>query len=305
MHFVRVSAVAASAWMALLLAGSGSALGAAAPPGSLSFSTQPHAGVVGQDITGAAVNPSGPPVTVQLLDANGNLMTGSSAPVTIALATNPAGATLGGTTTVNAVNGVASFSNLTLNKPGGRYTLVAASPGLASATSTSFDESNAAVFCLQGQSCSTSVSTAVSELQVSANPTHNGKSNTGTLSESVDVGTPLTCSGYVATDPNWFQFLSSSTNRTKALTYTLDNTSPEGIQVCFGAPYEFTTSSGAPAPAVTLPNGTTEFEGLLPSCPAKGPCVQSITGSQSDEGVNTVASVHIPDGLPGDPRMRM
>lgn len=305
MQFVRVSAVAVSVWMALLLAGSGSALGAAAPRGSLSFSTQPHSGVVGQDITGAAINPSGPPVTVQLLDANGNLMTGSSAPVTIALGNNPAGATLGGTTTVNAVNGVASFSNLTLNKPGGRYTLVASSPGLTSATSTSFDESNAAVFCLQGQSCSTSVSTAVSQLQISANPTHNSKPNTGTLSESVDVGTPLTCSGYVATDPNWFQFLSSSTNRTKELTYTLDNTSPEGIQTCFGAPYEFKTSSGEPAPAGTLPNGTPGFIGLLPSCPSSGPCVKSITSSEGSEGVNTVVTVRIPDGLAGDPWARM
>jgi hypothetical protein len=292
--------------MALLLAGSGSALGAAAASGSLSFSTQPHAGVVGQDITGAANNPSGPPVTVQLLDANGNLMTGSSAPVTIALGTNPSGATLGGTTTVSAVGGVASFSNLTLDKPGGQYTLVASSRGLTSATSSSFDQFTTAVTCLQGKSCSTSVITNVSELQVTANPTANPRlSNSGTLSESVDVGSPLTCAGYTAVDPNWYQFLVTTSNRVKALTYTLDNTSPTGIQVCFGAPYEFTTSAGEPAPAVTLPNGTTEFEGLLPSCPAKGPCVQSITGSESGEGVNTVASVHIPDGLRGDPRMHM
>jgi hypothetical protein len=304
MHFVRVSAVAVSVWMALLLAGSGSALGAPASTGSLSFSTQPHNAVVGQAITGAAINPSGPPITVRLLDDNGKLKTGSSAPVTIALASNPAGATLGGTTTVDAVGGVASFSNLTLNKAGGQYTLVASSPGLASATSSSFDEHGTAVFCLQGQSCSTSVSTSVSQLQVTANPTHNSKPNSGILSESADVGSPLTCTGYQATDANWFEFLSSSTNRTKVLNYTLDNTSPEGIQTCFGAPYEFATSSGAPAPASTLPNGTAGFVGLLPMCPAKGPCVASITSSEGGEGVNTVVIVRIPDGLPGDPFAR-
>jgi hypothetical protein len=305
MHFVRVSAVAVSVSMALLLAGSSSALSAGGPPGSLSFSTQPHNAVVGQAITGAAINPSGPPITVRLLDDNGRLKTGSSAPVTIALASNPAGATLGGTTTVDAVGGVASFSDLTLDKPGGRYTLLASSPGPTSATSTPFDESNAAVFCLQGQSCSTSVSTAVSELQVSANPTHNSNPGTGTLSESVDVGTPLTCAGYVATDPNWFQFLWSSVNRFKLITYTLDNTNPDGIHVCFGAPYEFRTSSSEPAPAGTLPNGTPGFIGLLPSCPASGPCVQSITSSEGDEGVNTIITVRIPDGLVGDPMVRM
>src|SRR5206468_2050431 len=47
------------------------------------------------------------------------------------------GAVLGGTTTVNAVNGVATFSNLSLNAVGAGYTLQASTPGLASATSTS------------------------------------------------------------------------------------------------------------------------------------------------------------------------
>ncbi len=50
--------------------------------------------------------------------------------VTINLANNPGGSTLGGTTTVTAVNGVATFSNLTLNNPGNDYTLEVSSNAL-------------------------------------------------------------------------------------------------------------------------------------------------------------------------------
>jgi hypothetical protein len=305
MSFIRGFVVTASLCAAGLLAGPGWAL-AAGGHGALAFSTGPHSAVIDQPITGATINPSGPPITVRLLDDSGSLKTRSHAPVTISIGRNPSGAVLGGTTTVDAVDGIASFRNLTINLPAGGYTLLASSPGVTSIASDRFDEYSAAAFCLQGQSCSTSVSTAVSQLQVTANPTHNTNPGSGILSESVDVGTPLNCAGYQATDPNWFQFLSSSNNRTKVLTYTLDNTSPEGIQVCFGAPYEFTTSSGAPAPAVEQPNGTTEFDGLLPVCSAvRGPCVASITSSEAGEGVNTVATVRIPDGLAGDPRAHM
>ena len=47
-------------------------------------------------------------------DANGNLVTTATTSITLALAANPGAATLGGTLTVNAVNGVATFSTLTL-----------------------------------------------------------------------------------------------------------------------------------------------------------------------------------------------
>src|SRR5262249_51946702 len=47
----------------------------------------------------------------------------------------PTGATLGGTLTVTASQGVASFTNLTINKIGSGYTLRVSSSGLTSATS--------------------------------------------------------------------------------------------------------------------------------------------------------------------------
>ena len=56
-------------------------------------------------------------------------------PVSIALAAHPGGATLGGTLTVNAVGGVATFGDLSVDKAGTGYTLRATAAGLPAATS--------------------------------------------------------------------------------------------------------------------------------------------------------------------------
>src|SRR5439155_7388494 len=78
-------------------------------------------------------------VQVTALDAAGNPVPGFTGSVTVALGTNPGGATLGGTTTVAAVNGVASFSPLTLDKTGTGYALTATAAGLNPATSGDFN----------------------------------------------------------------------------------------------------------------------------------------------------------------------
>ena len=74
---------------------------------------------------------------VAVQDAGGNLVTSASPQVTLSLA-NAAGATLGGTTTVTAVNGVATFTGLSVDKAGTGYTLQAAAAGLTPATSPAF-----------------------------------------------------------------------------------------------------------------------------------------------------------------------
>ena len=61
-----------------------------------------------------------------------------TARVTLTIATGPAGATLGGTTTVAAQNGVATFSNLNVSEAGA-YILVASDGALTSNTSGSFN----------------------------------------------------------------------------------------------------------------------------------------------------------------------
>src|SRR5439155_18745135 len=67
-----------------------------------------------QPTTTTAGNTIAPPVTVQIQDANGNLVN-STASVAIAIANNPSSGTLSGTTPVAAVSGVAAFSDLSIN----------------------------------------------------------------------------------------------------------------------------------------------------------------------------------------------
>src|SRR5207302_1854160 len=88
----------------------------------------------------ASGSPISPAVTVAIEDASGNVVS-STANVTIALGTNPSGGTLGGTLTVAAVSGVASFANLTLDKAGNGYTLAASAASLTGATSSAFNVS--------------------------------------------------------------------------------------------------------------------------------------------------------------------
>jgi hypothetical protein len=79
-----------------------------------------------------------PAITVELRDSSGQLVTSAIGNVSIDFGTNPTGATLGGTKVQPAVNGVATFADLTIDKAGTGYTLVASSTGLGGATSASF-----------------------------------------------------------------------------------------------------------------------------------------------------------------------
>jgi hypothetical protein len=58
--------------------------------------------------------------------------------VTVALGNGPSGAKLGGTKSMKFVNGVATFSSLTLNKVGTGYTILISSTGLTGATTNPF-----------------------------------------------------------------------------------------------------------------------------------------------------------------------
>ena len=83
--------------------------------------------------------PIAPPVVVTAQDANGQTSTGFTGTVSITLGTNLTGAKLSGTTRVTAVAGVATFSNLRIDRAGFLYTLRATTlqPPL-SAVSASF-----------------------------------------------------------------------------------------------------------------------------------------------------------------------
>ncbi len=77
-----------------------------------------------------------PAITVQVEDTYGNVITSSTVSITVAIATNPPGnASLSGTRTLNAINGIATFNNLSIDLTGTGYTLSATSSGLTSGMS--------------------------------------------------------------------------------------------------------------------------------------------------------------------------
>ncbi|MGD0896864.1 MAG: S53 family peptidase [Thermoguttaceae bacterium] len=113
----------------------------------------------GQQPSGAA--PGGtisPAVTVQVLDAYGNLVTSDKTDsVTIAIGNNPGLSTLNGTpdgtVTATASGGIAAFSNLSINNPGIGYTLKATSGSFAPITSNTFNiQANSVIEDFEGSS---------------------------------------------------------------------------------------------------------------------------------------------------------
>ena len=97
----------------------------------LAFTVQPGAAAAGTAIA--------PALQVAIQDASGNTVTRAMTSVTVALGANPSGASLFGTVTVAALNGVATFSTLSVNDVGTGYTLTASASGLTGATSASFN----------------------------------------------------------------------------------------------------------------------------------------------------------------------
>ncbi len=104
------------------------------------ITTEPQDALAGQSLGS---------IQVQLRDLNNNAVTTSGVSIMAAIQTNPGTSTLSGTTTQTTVNGIATFSNLSLNKTGTGYTLAFSSTGLSSVVSQSFNISPAAISASQ------------------------------------------------------------------------------------------------------------------------------------------------------------
>jgi hypothetical protein len=116
------------------------------PASAVAITTQPVGNTSGSALATQPV--------VRIVDASGNTVTTSTASVTV----TASGGTLGGTTTVSADAGVASFTNLTHTSEGS-YTLTFTSTSpttLTPITSTSF---TTAATCAEGGLCTVGVST--------------------------------------------------------------------------------------------------------------------------------------------------
>ncbi|MGH2670362.1 MAG: hypothetical protein ACRDH5_14815, partial [bacterium] len=110
----------------------------------LVFSVQPSDAEAGAVIT--------PPVEVAVQDDRGNLVTTGGNAVTMEIGNNPSLGTLSGRTAVDAVNGRAAFPDLSIDKAGTGYTLIARSIGLKSVASNPFNITAPPVIVFAGDS---------------------------------------------------------------------------------------------------------------------------------------------------------
>ncbi|HVG59023.1 MAG TPA: hypothetical protein VNA24_10750 [Hyalangium sp.] len=149
-----VAGVASFTDLVLIRAAAGYTLRAIVPdtPGSISqgFTVQASSAsrirFIRQPASNAALNaPLAPEPQVQAVDAYDNPATSFTGQVSVALGDNPSGATLSGTLTVSASNGVATFLDLMLDQPGSDYTLVASAPGLVDTQSGPFSVAQASL----------------------------------------------------------------------------------------------------------------------------------------------------------------
>ena len=96
-------------------------------------------------VAGVAIAPA---ITAELRDAFNKLVPSYVSPTAIALVNNAGGSTLGGTLTVNAVAGIATFPGLSLNKVGSGYTLGVTATATTQGTTNAFTVTPAAAAAL-------------------------------------------------------------------------------------------------------------------------------------------------------------
>jgi hypothetical protein len=171
-----------------------------AAPQNIVFGQQPTTTLVDTVIT--------PAPTVIVRDAFHNVATQATNDVTMAIGNNPGNGLLLGTTSRTPVDGVATFSGLSITESGGGYTLVASTAvpaGTATVTSDPFIVANTIVDC--GSGCSASASNATTTVNVTV-PGSGGGGAARALGGVVDddlaialdaAGGSFTCGGVTRT----------------------------------------------------------------------------------------------------------
>ncbi|HET7250881.1 MAG TPA: hypothetical protein VFI79_13610 [Gemmatimonadales bacterium] len=281
---------------------------AAGPAANLAFTTQP--------VTTTDAAPI-PPVRISARDAFGNLADGFAGNVTIAIAQNPGGGTLSGTTTLAATQGAASFTDLMIDKVGAAYTLSASAAGVSAATSAAFDivASTAAKLVCTVQPTNTVAGTAIAAIQVTARDASNQTVTSFTGGVTIAIGTnpgggSLTGTTTVSAASGVATFSGLSIDKS-GIGYTLTTTSA-GLQSASCGPFDVTggtasqlaftvqpTNVGAgttihPQVEVTahdaLGNIATGFTGTVTLAIANNPSGGTLSGTASVAAVAGVAA---------------
>ena len=282
----------------------------------LVFTKEPARTQTNHDI-GSAVDstPQGtPPVVVEVISATGTITTSFSGTVTVSLTGSPIPpATLTGTTTVTVVNGLATFSTLTITHAGS-YKLVATAKPTAStpapATSTRFNIDTRLVHCTSTPCTATGSKTGNSVAETTTNNKVCNATTGGcyldldfgiasTFKSSCGTAGVLKTGKYTATvdvlDSSGVSTLQHGT--TWVVTYTIAKTIVKATtpgaskwQTCFASTLPFTALTTKPAPTVTLKTGGVTvpyYVGLLRDCSKSvtAPCVVSRNKTRAGQEV--------------------
>lgn len=277
----------------------------------LRFANQPTTTKTGLLITDG-FGGSGDPIRVEIYDPATNAVVDSDATVTLTPDANPAEGTLSGGS-VAAVDGVATFLELSLDKPGS-YTLKASSAAASNEpVSDRFMVSDTVTACT-GTGCSFTQDGSGSSFTTTPTTGTNGAGYATSLNLS---GLRISCdfAPFFYSDlrqPNavWYVYDDGATGSTKTNVIVIDKSvvqaTPENgaskYRVCYSSPVRFTDRSGNPAPEDpwTDPDtegrvgpsvyfGETWYTGLLPDCGNKkvppAPCVIGWTGSGAGDRI--------------------
>jgi hypothetical protein len=269
-------------------------------PCSLAFTAdgKPAGTKVNTTITPSFNSPHAGAVKVQVLDASGQPVTNSKAAITIAITSkaNPGSGTLSGTKTVSAIGGVASFSDLSIDKPGIGYRLTATSRGMFPVTSDHFDIWSSIEQCLTTP-CSATASSDTT-------------SGTVTVTETSPAGSPqfvaagiggdnnYSCAGTYqpVSDPFSFDVVSGSGGMgqggqfTVALRIekpTVQSSGHPGAstwQICYASSEFF--SGSLPTTIGDVPY----FTGLLPDCSNTAPVAPCVQARNKDNAGDVIVT---------------
>jgi hypothetical protein len=267
---------------------------------SLVWSAPPSDAERGATITSEAWNPNGAAIAVAVLDAGG-VDQATRATGTVALTAfnaSVASPALGGTTSAAITGGLATFApGPTLSPSAFDYAFDADSAGLIGIEHSAdfdFDIVDQAVSCPGNSPCNGAATASSGQYSVSAQfgagatPTH--------LTVSLDAADSpsFECAGYPRGDKPVSQFVftaDAGNDRVGTFTTSFPGANPvSAYEVCWAAPYQFLTESGAQATiGATKPStGEALYVGLLPDCARRGEPARPCVSRSIQSGVVTI-----------------
>jgi hypothetical protein len=279
----------------------------------LRFVAQPADAERNTQIRAEAFRPASPRlVSVEVVDGSGNRVTSFSGTIELRLVQSGPGTLTPNPASSTAVAGLATFSNLSINRSG-EYNLRATASGFESAVSEEFKIIDVVEPCTASSCTATLAGT-----NTATTVTGTGGSGTGFVLLSLNLGREPVCAGYTPAAADYYEF-ETTVRRDKTVTAKFSKAAMQAfgkparkLQICFAAPIKF-PAKDRPAQPFDYDgdpsNGAEGFVGLLPDCKykPKTPCILKREGIHDDDhhrggsGRGAIVKFLVPS-IWGDPR---